>query len=218
MAERIAVVDYGAGNLRSVAKALEAAARNANRAVQIDVTSCAATVRAADRIILPGVGAFAQCANALRAIPGMEAALVQSAIEVGRPFLGICVGMQLLATRGVEHGVHQGLDWIPGEVVRLTPGDPQLKIPHIGWAPVRLSPSGTGHAVGSTLGNMGQTYFVHSYRFVPADNRQLLATYDYGGAVAAIVGRDNILGVQFHPEKSQTVGLNFLQAFLEWAP
>ncbi len=218
MAERIAVVDYGAGNLRSVAKALEAAGRTARRPVEVMVTSSAADVGAADRIVLPGVGAFAQCAAALQAVPGMKAALAQSVTEKGRPFLGICVGMQLLATRGVEHGVHLGLGWIPGDVVKLAPDNPQLKIPHIGWAPVRLAPAGTDHAVASALGNGGQTYFVHSYHFVPNDQRHLLASYDYGSEVAAIIGRDNILGVQFHPEKSQTVGLNFLRAFLEWMP
>ena len=218
MAERIAVVDYGAGNLRSVAKALETAARVVARSVEVIVTSSAAEVRAADRIVLPGVGAFGQCAAALRASPGMEEALIRAVFDDQRPFLGICVGMQLLATRGVEHGVHLGLGWIPGDVVKLAPDNPQLKIPHIGWAPVRLAPAGTDHAVASALGGGGQTYFVHSYHFVPTDHRHLLASYDYGSEVAAIIGRDNILGVQFHPEKSQTVGLNFLRAFLEWMP
>ncbi len=218
MAERIAVVDYGAGNLRSVAKALEAAGRDTGRPVEVVVTSSAAEVRTADRIVLPGVGAFGQCATALRGAPGMTEALTRTVLEDQRPFLGVCVGMQLLATRGVEHGVHQGLGWIPGDVVKLAPANPALKVPHMGWAPVRMAAAGAGHAGLSTLADGGQTYFVHSYHFIPADRAHLLATYDFDGKVAAIIGRDNILGVQFHPEKSQTVGLGFLRAFLDWTP
>lgn len=218
MAERIAVVDYGAGNLRSVAKALETAARDSGRPVEVVVTASAADVSAADRIVLPGVGAFGQCAAALRSIVGMEEALTRSVFDDQRPFLGVCVGMQLLAKRGVEHGMHQGLGWIPGDVVKLAPANPMLKVPHMGWAPVRMTAAGSAHAILSTLPDGGQSYFVHSYHFVPADRQHLLGTYDFGGEVAAIIGRDNILGVQFHPEKSQTVGLNFLRAFLDWTP
>ncbi len=218
MAERIAVVDYGAGNLRSVAKALETAARDLGRSVEVVVTPSAQTVRSADRVVLPGVGAFGQCATALRSTPGMEEALIRTVFDDARPFLGVCVGMQLLAKRGVEHGLHQGLGWIPGDVVKLAPANPQLKVPHMGWAPVAMTIDGHAHKMLSTLPDGGQAYFVHSFHFVPADRRHLLATYDYGGEIAAIVGRDNILGVQFHPEKSQTVGLGFLRAFLEWAP
>lgn len=218
MAERVAVVDYGAGNLRSVAKALETVARDAGRPLQVIVTASADTIRVADRIVLPGVGAFGQCAAALRALPDMEAALRERVLEGRAPFLGVCVGMQLLARRGTEHGVHQGLGWIPGEVVRLAPADPLLKVPHMAWSPVRLTLPGLEHPALNGIADGGQAYFVHSFRFAPTDRANLYATTDYGGEVAAIVGRDNILGVQFHPEKSQAYGLAFLRAFLDWRP
>jgi imidazole glycerol-phosphate synthase subunit HisH len=218
VAERVAVVDYGAGNLRSVAKALETVARDAGRPVQVIVTASADTIRAADRVVLPGVGAFGQCAAALRALPDMELALQQQVLEKRVPFLGVCVGMQLLARRGNEHGVHQGLGWIPGEVVRLDPSDPALKVPHMAWSPVRLTLPGLEHGAVKGVEDRGQAYFVHSFRFAPTDRRHLLATADYGGEIAAIIGRDNILGVQFHPEKSQAYGLAFLRAFLDWRP
>ncbi|MFC3714374.1 imidazole glycerol phosphate synthase subunit HisH [Sphingoaurantiacus capsulatus] len=218
MAERLAIVDYGAGNLRSVAKALETVARDMGRELQVIVTASADTIAAADRIVLPGVGAFGQCAAALRALPGMEAALERRVIEEGTPFLGVCVGMQLLARRGSEHGSHRGLGWIPGEVVRLAPSDLLLKVPHMAWSPVRLTAEGAAHPALSKLDDGGQAYFVHSYHFVPADGTQLLGTCDYGGEVAAIIGGGNILGVQFHPEKSQAYGLAFLRHFLEWRP
>lgn len=218
MAERIAVIDYGAGNLRSVAKAVEAAATDLGHEAQVIVTASAATVAGADRIVLPGVGAFGQCAAALRAVPGMEETLTAAVLAQGKPFLGVCVGMQLLAKRSTEHGVHQGLGWIPGEVVRLEPSDPMLKVPHMGWKPVAMTLEGLKHPALQAIGDRAQTYFVHSYHFRAADRRQLLATCDYGGEVAAIVGRDNILGVQFHPEKSQKVGLGYLHAFLKWKP
>jgi glutamine amidotransferase len=215
MAERVAVIDYGAGNLRSVAKAVEAASEGV---VTVLVANSAQTVATADRIVLPGVGAFGQCAAALRAVPDMQETLSRRVLENGVPFLGVCVGMQLLARRGSEHGSHQGLGWIPGEVVRLQPEDPMLKVPHMGWNPVMLRLDGTKHPVTGQLESSGQAYFVHSYHFQPADSAHLLATSDYGGAFAAIVGRDNILGVQFHPEKSQAFGLGFLRAFLGWKP
>lgn len=218
MAERLAIVDYGAGNLRSVAKALETVARDMERELQVIVTASADTIRAADRIVLPGVGAFGQCAAALRSLPDMEEALTERVLVERAPFLGVCVGMQLLARRGSEHGSHRGLGWIPGEVVRLDPADPMLKVPHMAWSPVRLTLAGLEHAALDRIEDGGQAYFVHSFRFEPADRSHLLGTCDYGGEVAAVIGRDNILGVQFHPEKSQAYGLAFLRAFLEWNP
>ena len=201
MADHIAVVDYGAGNLRSVAKALLAAG-----AVSVEITADPHRIATAGRIVLPGVGAFAHCIGALRGAAGVEAALTDAVIACGTPFLGICVGMQLLASEGHEHGVHPGLGWIPGTVTRLTPGDPALKIPHMGWNAV--TPTQGSAAVA------GDAYFVHSYRFDPGDPAAVLATSDHGGVFAAIVGRGNITGVQFHPEKSQAYGLAFLTRWL----
>lgn len=193
------VVDYGAGNLRSAAKALEAAGAT------VVVSGEVADVAAADRIVLPGVGAFAQCIGALRDKPGLVDALDRAVHRDGRNFLGICVGMQLLASRGREHGDHAGLDWIPGEVVRLEPSDPTLKVPHIGWNDVRATAPGFTE---------GSGYFVHSYRFVPDDDADVIATTDHGGEFAAVVRRGNVTGVQFHPEKSQGYGLGFLRDWL----
>lgn len=193
------VVDYGAGNLRSAAKALEAAGAT------VVVSGEVADVAAADRIVLPGVGAFAQCIGALRDKPGLVDALDRAVHREGRNFLGICVGMQLLASRGREHGDHAGLDWIPGEVVRLEPSDPTLKVPHIGWNDVRATARGFTE---------GSGYFVHSYRFVPDDDADVIATTDHGGEFAAVVRRGNVTGVQFHPEKSQGYGLGFLRDWL----
>ncbi len=209
MAEKIALVDYGAGNLRSVANALGVAA--GSRAVEVVTTSDPAAVRSADRIVLPGVGAFGQCAAALRALPGMEEALGDAVHKRGTPFLGICVGMQLMAERGEEHGMHRGLGWIAGEVIRLAPADPMLKIPHMGWnkvEPVAPHP----------LVEPGEAYFVHSYHFNVANPAELVAVTDYGQRIAAAVGRDNLIGVQFHPEKSQRYGLALLDRFLDWKP
>jgi len=175
-------------------------------------------VRAADRVVLPGVGAFADCRRGLDAVPGMVDALAEVVREKGRPFLGICVGMQLLAARGLEHGVTAGLGWIGGEVDRLEPSDPGLKIPHMGWNnldPVRPHPLLAGIRTGPDGLN---AYFVHSYHLKPADGADLVATTDYGGAVTAIIARDNVAGTQFHPEKSQTLGLAFLANFLRWQP
>ena len=207
--ETIALVDYGAGNLRSVANALTAAA--GARAVEVRTTSDATEVASADRIVLPGVGAFGQCAAALRALPGMEAALNDAVMRRRVPFLGICVGMQLMAEQGQEHGTHRGLGWIGGEVVRLSPADTSLKIPHMGWN--KVAPAAP-HA----LVEPGEAYFVHSYHFQVRDPAELIATTDYGQPVAAAVGRDNLLGVQFHPEKSQRYGLSLLARFLDWNP
>lgn len=205
-AERIALVDYGAGNLRSVENALRAAG-----AERVDVTSDPATVRAADRIVLPGVGAFAACMAALSAVPGMIDAMEEAAVAGARPFLGICVGMQLLATEGEEYGVHPGLGWIGGTVRLLAPSDPALKVPHMGWNDVVPDRA-------HSLIAPGEAYFLHSYAFDVADPAQRLAATDHGGPITAAVGRDNIIGVQFHPEKSQSYGLAFLSRFLEWKP
>lgn len=205
-AERIALVDYGAGNLKSVENALRAAG-----AERVDVTSDPETVRAADRIVLPGVGAFPACMAALSAVPGMIAAMEEAAVAGARPFLGICVGMQLLATRGEEHGAHPGLGWIGGAVRLLVPSDPALKVPHMGWNDV------TPDCPHSLIAP-GEAYFLHSYAFDVADPAHRLAATDHGGPITAAVGRDNIIGVQFHPEKSQSYGLAFLSRFLEWKP
>jgi glutamine amidotransferase len=204
------VIDYGAGNLRSVAKALEAVGGD------VIVTGDPAVVAAADRIVLPGVGAFGQCIGALRGIGGLEDALTHAVKRRGVPFLGICVGMQLLSVEGHEHGVHAGLGWIDGIVERMHPaGLPGLlKVPHMGWN--TLSVRGA-HPVLAGMDGV-RAYYVHSYRFVADNAADVLAVSDYGGEVAAVIGRDNLIGVQFHPEKSQAVGLGFLERFLAWAP
>jgi glutamine amidotransferase len=204
--EIVALVDYGAGNLHSVANALKAAGAD-----QVSVTADPEVVRAADRIVLPGVGSFKACAEGLRAIPQMAEALAERVLVGGAPFLGICVGMQLLASRGVEHGVTAGLDWIGGEVRPIERTDGRIKIPHMGWNDVVARPH-------STLVEAGEAYFLHSYHFVPEDGHHMLAMTDHGGGLVAAVGRDNIIGVQFHPEKSQAYGLALLRAFLEWRP
>jgi len=211
----VALIDYGSGNLRSAEKAIQRAAAERNLDVQVVVTADPAIAAKADRIVLPGVGAFADCMGGLARLPGMVEAL-REAVLVGRtPFLGICVGMQLLASVGREFGDHKGLGWVAGEVVRLTPSDPALKIPHMGWNELRFVKS---HPLFAGLDNGSHAYFVHSYCFKTADKNHLLATTDYGGAVAGVIGRDNIVGTQFHPEKSQATGLTFLGNFLDWAP
>ena len=199
--ERVAVVDYGAGNLRSAARALAAAG-----AATVEITADPARIAGANRIVLPGVGAFAQCITALKTAPGVLDALNEAVQAGGRPFLGICVGMQLLASEGHEHGVHQGLGWLPGRVTKLRPADPALKIPHMGWNAVTAA-NDSGLAE-------GDAYFVHSYRFDPEDPADVVATSDHGGVFPAIVRRGNITGVQFHPEKSQAYGLGFLARWL----
>ncbi len=203
MAERVALIDYGAGNLHSVHNALNAAG-----AADIAVTDDPAVVRAADRIVLPGVGAFAACMGGLSAIPGMIDALESRVLGDRVPFLGICVGMQLLAERGLEHGTHQGLGWIGGEVRAMDPA-PAIKIPHMGWNDVVP-------AAGAPLIAPGEAYFLHSYQFVAADAADVAAVTDHGAPVTAAVARGNILGVQFHPEKSQAYGLSLLRRFLDW--
>ena len=203
MSETVALIDYGAGNLHSVHNALKAAG-----AASIAVTADPDAVRRADRIVLPGVGAFAACAGALGAIPGMRDAVEEAVRRESKPFLGICVGMQLMADRGEEHQGHDGLGWITGRVTALVPGDPALKVPHMGWNDV-------APALPHPLIVPGEAYFLHSFAFEGAD---VLATTDHGGPVTAAIGRDNMIGVQFHPEKSQRYGLDFLTRFLEWRP
>ncbi len=209
------VIDYGSGNLRSAAKAFERAAHEAGLAFAVTVTGDAGAVRAADRVVLPGVGAFADCRRGLQAVPGLEAALREAVIERGRPFLGICVGMQLMATRGREFTTTDGLGWIAGEVVPIAPADPALKIPHMGWNELSIR---VPHPLFDGLGPRAHAYFVHSFRFVAERAADVLATVDYGGPIAAAVGRDNLVGVQFHPEKSQATGLKVIENFLRWRP
>jgi len=218
MTETAAIIDYGSGNLRSAEKALARAAVEAGLDTKVIVTSDPDAVRTADRIILPGVGAFGDCRNGLLAISGMKEAIEEAARHPARPFLGICVGMQLLATEGHEHGTHKGMGWIDGTTEALRPNDPTLKIPHMGWNDVTLTDLGENHPVASVLVPGDHAYFVHSYQMQLAGTDSLLATTEYGGNVTAIVGKDNIIGTQFHPEKSQGVGLKFLTAFLRWRP
>jgi len=220
----VAIIDYGSGNLRSAAKAFERAAAEAGTGQRIDVTADPAVVAAADRVVLPGVGAFADCRRGLGAIDGMIEALEQAVIAGGRPFLGICVGMQLMATRGLEHGETAGFGWIPGEVVAIEPvpepGGPALKIPHMGWNELDIRASGHPLFEGLSVdtGARPHAYFVHSYHLRADDPAQVLATVAYGGAITAAVGRDNLAGTQFHPEKSQEVGLRLIANFLRWKP
>lgn len=214
----VAIVDYGSGNLHSAAKAFERAARDSGHSQPIVVTSNPEDVARADRVVLPGVGAFADCRRGLDAIPGMVDALNESVRRKGRPFFGICVGMQLMAERGNEHRVTEGLGWIPGEVDKIAPTDPGLKIPHMGWNTLNVE---RPHALldGIPVGPDGlHAYFVHSYQLNTADPADLVAAADYGGAVTAIVGRDTMVGTQFHPEKSQKLGLHLIANFLKWAP
>ncbi|MCV0368048.1 imidazole glycerol phosphate synthase subunit HisH [Filomicrobium sp.] len=212
------IIDYGSGNLHSAGKALERAARESGSEFRVQVTAKPDDVAAADRIVLPGVGAFADCMKGLIAVPGMREALEKAVISEGKPFLGICVGMQLLATRGQEFGVTEGFGWIPGEVRALEPSDPALKIPHMGWNTLNvLRPHPLLKDI-ETGPNGLHAYFVHSYHLVPERPDDVVAETDYGGPVTAIVGRDNIVGTQFHPEKSQTLGLKLLANFLSWRP
>jgi glutamine amidotransferase len=212
----VAVIDYGSGNLRSAAKAFERAAREAGLNLTIAVTSDPGQVRQAERVVLPGVGAFADCKRGLDAVPGMVEALTDTVIAKGRPFLGICVGMQLMAQWGREHGDHAGLGWIEGEVVAVIPNDPALKVPHMGWN--ELVFSAKPHALLAGLQPGSHAYFVHSYHFAAARPADVLATVDYSLPITAVIGRDNLVGTQFHPEKSQATGLAVITNFLRWRP
>ena len=214
----LAIIDYGSGNLHSAAKAFERAARDSGHDTRVTVTSEPAELRKADRIVLPGVGAFKDCRDGLKAVPGMWEALEDEVLAKAKPFLGICVGMQLMASRGLEHDVAEGFGWIPGDVKPITPRDPSFKIPHMGWNTLdSLRP----HALldGIALGDNGlHAYFVHSYHLDARDSAHVIATTQHGATITAIVGRDNLAGTQFHPEKSQTLGLRLLANFLKWRP
>ena len=209
------VIDYGSGNLRSAAKALERAGRETGAGGAVTVTGDAGALDRADRIVLPGVGAFGDCAAGLRGLTGMIEALERNVREQKKPFLGICVGMQLMAERSIEHGSHDGLGWIPGEVRPLAPSDGTLKIPHMGWNEV-TSAGPAAHPVLAGFARTAHAYFVHSYAIFCEDDADVLATTDYGGSFTAVVGRDNMIGTQFHPEKSQAAGLRLLGDFLQW--
>ena len=208
MAEVVALVDYGAGNLHSVENALRSVG------AEVRVTADPDVLRAADRIVLPGVGSFKSCAEGLRAIDGAVEAMTERVMVGAAPFLGICVGMQLLASRGLEHGVTDGLDWISGEIRPIEASDDTIKIPHMGWNDVAMTP----HARTHDLVEPGEAYFLHSFHFHADSGADVVAMTDHGGGLVAAVGRDNILGVQFHPEKSQGYGLALLDRFLEWRP
>ena len=212
---KVAIVDYGSGNLRSVAKAFERMAAEEGIAARIEVTDEPETVARADRVVLPGVGAFADCRRGLAAVPGLEAALRETAIARVRPFLGICLGMQLMADRGREFETVSGLGWIAGEVVPIEPCDAALKIPHMGWN--QIEPR-TPHPLLQGLGAGAHAYFVHSYHFRLANPADLVAVTDYGGPLTAIIGYGNLAGTQFHPEKSQEAGLRLIGNFLRWCP
>ena len=214
----VAIIDYGSGNLHSAAKAVERAAREAAYTGTVAVTGDPEEVARAERIVLPGVGAFADCRRGLDAVPGLVDALEDRVRREGRPFLGICVGMQLMAERGREHETMDGLGWIKGEVDRITPSDPSLKVPHMGWNTLTETQP---HPLldGIPLGPGGlHAYFVHSYALKPEDTGDVLAEADYGGTLTAVIARDNIAGTQFHPEKSQRLGLALIGNFLRWKP
>ena len=214
----VAIIDYGSGNLHSAAKAFERAAREEGSKLAIKVTAEPDEVLSAERVVLPGVGAFADCKAGLASVDGMIEALEESVQQRGTPFLGICVGLQLMASRGLEHGVTPGLDWIAGEVRAIEPNDPALKIPHMGWNTLTLARDHKLFA-GIPTGDAGlHAYFVHSYHFVPKDADTRIATTNYGGDVTAFVARDNVAGSQFHPEKSQKLGLALIANFLKWTP
>ncbi len=214
----VAIIDYGSGNLHSAQKAFERAAREAGMNRAVKVTSRPEDVVAAEHVVLPGVGAFADCRRGLDAVTGMVEALTEAVLRQGKPFLGICVGAQLLARRGLEYEVVEGLGWIPGDVAPIKPNDPALKIPHMGWNTLDVK---RPHPVldGIRTGRDGlHAYFVHSFQIYAENPNEVVATADYGGPVTAIVARGNIVGTQFHPEKSQTLGLALIANFLKWRP
>jgi glutamine amidotransferase len=209
----VALIDYGSGNLASAAKALARAGQDSGHTVV--VTADPDEIEAAERIVLPGVGAFADCMKGLTSVPGMVETLREQVLKKGVPFLGICVGMQLLATVGREFGSHAGLGWIAGEVVQIAPSDPALKIPHMGWNELAIAQD---HPLLTGIESGAHAYFVHSYQFQPALPEDLLATAEYGGTLTAVIGNENVVGTQFHPEKSQATGLKLLGNFLTWKP
>ena len=214
----VVIIDYGSGNLKSAAKAFERAVAESGNDQPVLVTADPDSVAKADRIVLPGVGAFADCRNGLAAIDGMAAALEAAVIGRGTPFLGICVGAQLMAARGLEKDITPGFGWIAGDVAQITPSDADLKIPHMGWNTLDVRhdhPLLAGIATGP---DGLDAYFVHSYHIVPENPDDLVASADYGGPVTAMVAKDNYAGTQFHPEKSQTLGLALIANFLKWAP
>ena len=216
--QRVVIIDYGSGNLHSAAKAFERAAHESEANARIVVSSKVSDVASADRIVLPGVGAYADCKRGLDAVPGLAAALEEAVRKKGRPFLGICVGMQLMSERGREFAVTEGLGWIKGEVCAIAPDDPGLKIPHMGWNTLDVA---APHALlkDIPLGPKGlHAYFVHSFHLAATERRAVVAETDYGGPVTAMVADDNIAGTQFHPEKSQRLGLKLLANFLSWRP
>lgn len=215
---RVAIIDYGSGNLRSATKAFERASRESGLNAEIELTADAERVRTADRIVLPGVGAYADCRAGLDAVPGMVDAIEEVAIRHCRPFLGICVGMQLMSERGLEKTVTHGLGWIAGDVKEMVPADLSLKIPQIGWNTIHVKHS---HPLfhGIRTGEAGlHAYFVHSYHLAANNPEHVLAEADYGGPITAAVVRDNLAGTQFHPEKSQALGLALIANFLRWKP
>jgi glutamine amidotransferase len=214
----VAIIDYGSGNLHSAAKAFERAAREQRSNLAIKVTARPEDVADAERIVLPGVGAYADCKRGLEAVPGMIEALEEAVQGRGKPFLGICVGLQLMAERGLEHGVTPGLGWIKGEVRAIAPSNPELKIPHMGWNTLSVARA-TQLLDGIPTGEGGlHAYFVHSYHVVPEKEGDLVASADYGGPITALIAKDNMAGTQFHPEKSQKLGLALIANFLRWKP
>ena len=212
--QRCVIIDYGSGNLRSAAKAFERAAEEAGLDMAIEVSADAAALQHADRIVLPGVGAFADCRRGLDGVDGLVDALQQRVIRDAVPFIGICVGMQLMAERGLEFETSRGLGWLKGDVVAIPPA-PGLKIPHMGWNDIQIRAE---HPVLDGIATGDHIYFVHSFKFAASAPSEILATVEYGGAIAALVGRDNMVGTQFHPEKSQGVGLKLIGNFLRWRP
>jgi len=215
---RIAIIDYGSGNLRSATKAFERAAREIGIDAEIDLTDKADRVASADRIVLPGVGAYADCRRGLDAVDGMTQALTEAVEQNARPFLGICVGMQLMSSRGLEKTTTEGLGWIRGDVIEMTPDDAALKIPQIGWNTLDLHrPHALFNGIPTGIDGL-HAYFVHSYHLAAAQADDVIATTNYGGAMTAFVGRDNMVGAQFHPEKSQKLGLALIANFLRWKP
>ncbi len=211
----VVIVDYGSGNLRSAQKAFERANAEADLGFTVTVSADADDIRRASHVVLPGVGAFADCMRGLESLSGMREALEDVVVRGRTPFLGICVGMQLMARVGREHGDHAGLGWIGGEVVALMPGDATLKVPHMGWNELIFSPA---HPVFKGIAEGAHVYFVHSYGFVCEDPANVIASVDYGGEMTAAIGRDNLVGTQFHPEKSQATGLAVIANFLRWRP